>query len=54
VLTDPELYFGAGRQPVKALFIWDGGLGIWGAVAFGALGAWIGCLRHGGAAVRVR
>jgi prolipoprotein diacylglyceryl transferase len=23
--------------------IWDGGLGIWGAIAFGAVGAWIGC-----------
>ena len=27
--------------------IWEGGLGIWGAVALGALGAWIGCRRHG-------
>jgi phosphatidylglycerol---prolipoprotein diacylglyceryl transferase len=29
------------------LYIWDGGLGIWGAVALGALGAWIGCRRRG-------
>ena len=47
VLTDPELYFAAGRNPVHALYIWDGGLGVWGAVAAGALGAWIACRRHG-------
>lgn len=47
VITDPELYFTAGRDPVRALYIWDGGLGIWGAVALGALGAWIGCRRAG-------
>jgi prolipoprotein diacylglyceryl transferase len=29
------------------LYIWDGGLGVWGAVAFGALGGWIACRRHG-------
>ena len=32
---------------MAALRIWDGGLGIWGAVAFGALGAWIGARRAG-------
>jgi prolipoprotein diacylglyceryl transferase len=47
VLTDPELYFLPGRNPVAALYIWDGGLGIWGAVALGAVGAWIGCRRAG-------
>jgi prolipoprotein diacylglyceryl transferase len=47
VITDPELYFTAGQQPIRALYIWDGGLGIWGAVALGALGAWIGCKRRG-------
>ncbi|MFF3160098.1 prolipoprotein diacylglyceryl transferase [Streptomyces sp. NPDC057910] len=47
VVTDPELYFTAGRQPVRALYIWDGGLGIPGAVALGAVGAWIGCCRRG-------
>jgi len=46
VITDPELYFGEGRNPIDAIKIWDGGLGIWGAVALGALGAWIGCRRH--------
>jgi prolipoprotein diacylglyceryl transferase len=47
VITDPELYFLPGRNPVAALYIWDGGLGIWGAVALGAVGAWIGCRRAG-------
>lgn len=46
VITDAELYFGAGKHPIDALKIWHGGLGIWGAVAFGALGAWIACRRH--------
>ncbi|PWI14463.1 prolipoprotein diacylglyceryl transferase [Streptomyces sp. Act143] len=47
VITDPELYFAAGKQPLHALFIWDGGLGIPGAVALGAVGAWLGCRRRG-------
>ena len=47
VITDPELYFKPGEQPLRALFIWDGGLGIWGAVALGAVGAWISCRKHG-------
>ncbi|GAA1130128.1 prolipoprotein diacylglyceryl transferase [Nocardioides aquiterrae] len=47
VITDPELYFGAGRRPIEALYIWNGGLGIWGAIALGALGAWIGARRVG-------
>ncbi|MGI8667413.1 MAG: prolipoprotein diacylglyceryl transferase [Jatrophihabitans sp.] len=46
VVTDPELYFTHGRHPLDALKIWDGGLGIWGAVALGGLGAYIGCRRH--------
>jgi prolipoprotein diacylglyceryl transferase len=47
VLSDPELYFKTGRQPWRALAIWDGGLGIWGAVALGGVGAWIACRRNG-------
>ncbi len=47
VITDPELYFGSGRHPIDAVKIWDGGLGIWGAVAFGVLGGWIGLRRRG-------
>ena len=47
VVTSPQAYFGEGGDPVKALFIWEGGLGIWGAVFLGGVGAWIGCRRRG-------
>ncbi len=47
VATDWQKYFGEGADPIDALKIWEGGLGIWGAVAFGAVGAWIGCRRRG-------
>ncbi|MFI6346876.1 prolipoprotein diacylglyceryl transferase [Streptomyces sp. NPDC050560] len=47
VITDYELYFKDGRDWVGAFKIWEGGLGIWGAIALGALGAWIGCRRNG-------
>ena len=47
VISSPEPYFGEGGNPVDALKIWEGGLGIWGAIAFGALGAWYGTRRVG-------
>jgi prolipoprotein diacylglyceryl transferase len=47
VLTSPATYFGTGGRPIEALYIWRGGLGIWGAVLGGALGAWIACRRLG-------
>ena len=47
VITTPQPYFGEGGHPLNAFKIWQGGLGIWGAVALGALGAWIGCRRRG-------
>jgi prolipoprotein diacylglyceryl transferase len=47
VATDFETYFGPGGHPIDALKIWQGGLGIWGAVALGGVGAWIGCRRRG-------
>ena len=48
VITDHQLYFGPGGSGlVGALRIWDGGLGIWGAVALGGVGAWIGARRLG-------
>jgi prolipoprotein diacylglyceryl transferase len=48
VATNPELYWGDHGQGTRAAFeIWHGGLGIWGAIAGGALGAWIGCRRTG-------
>ncbi|MFU8854253.1 prolipoprotein diacylglyceryl transferase [Micromonospora sp. SL1-18] len=47
VITSPEKYFGAGGQPLKAFAIWEGGLGVWGAVAGGAIGAWIAARQLG-------
>ncbi|MEW2392753.1 prolipoprotein diacylglyceryl transferase [Streptomyces venezuelae] len=47
VITDYQLYFSDGRDWVDAFKIWEGGLGIWGAIALGAVGAWIGCRRRG-------
>ncbi|MFC5198689.1 prolipoprotein diacylglyceryl transferase [Streptomyces sp. NPDC048448] len=47
VITDYELYFSEGRDWVDAFKVWQGGLGIWGAIALGAVGAWIGCRRRG-------
>ena len=48
LMTDWRTYFGEDGAGFDAtLRIWDGGLGIWGAVALGGVGAWIGCRRHG-------
>jgi prolipoprotein diacylglyceryl transferase len=47
VITTPDAYFGKGGDPVKVLYIWQGGLGIWGAVVLGGVGAWIAARRHG-------
>lgn len=47
VVTSPEAYFGPGGDPWLALQIWRGGLGIWGGVAFGALGAFLAVKRAG-------
>ncbi|MCR5977326.1 prolipoprotein diacylglyceryl transferase [Gordonia jinghuaiqii] len=49
VITDWKTYFGADalKEPADVFRIWDGGLGIWGAVALGAVGAWIGARRRG-------
>ncbi|MDR8409541.1 prolipoprotein diacylglyceryl transferase [Nonomuraea sp. 3-1Str] len=49
VITDWQTYFGerAIKPAYKALFIWEGGLGIWGAIALGGVGVWIACRRRG-------
>lgn len=45
VATDWQTYFGPGGKSGDWWKIWQGGLGIWGAVLLGAVGAWIAC-RH--------
>jgi len=47
VATDWRLYFGEGRQPIEALYVWNGGLGVWGAIPLGALGVYLGCRSKG-------
>ncbi len=41
VITTPDQYFGSNGDLLAILKIWNGGLGIWGAIALGALGALI-------------
>jgi len=43
VLTDLHLYFGPGRDWTDTLRVWEGGMGVAGAVAAGGLAAWAYC-----------
>lgn len=47
VISDHQLYFAPGQDPLGALYIWNGGLGIWGAIPLGALGVWWVAHRRG-------
>ncbi|EMY35871.1 prolipoprotein diacylglyceryl transferase [Arthrobacter crystallopoietes BAB-32] len=47
VFSSPDAYFGPDGDLSLIPQIWLGGLGIWGAVALGLVGAWIGCRRAG-------
>lgn len=47
VITDYQLYFGEGKDPWRAFYIWEGGLGIWGAIALGGVGVFIAMRRRG-------
>lgn len=51
VFSSPDRYFGPNYDgtgdPIQILYVWNGGLGIWGAIALGAVGAWIGARRYG-------
>jgi prolipoprotein diacylglyceryl transferase len=51
VVSSPDAYFGPGFDGTGDLSlipqIQRGGLGIWGAVVLGVVGAWIGCRRSG-------
>jgi prolipoprotein diacylglyceryl transferase len=46
VVTNWSLYFGRGRDWTNMFRIWEGGLGMAGAVAVGALATWLYCRRH--------
>ncbi len=43
VLTHPNDYFYPGADLLRTLYIWEGGIAIFGALLGGAVGAWIGC-----------
>lgn len=45
IITTPERFFGPNGDWVEMFRIWNGGLGIWGAIVLGALGAWA-WMRH--------
>ena len=47
VVSSPDAYFGPNGDLARIPQVWTGGLGIWGAIALGAVGAWIGCRRAG-------
>ena len=46
VITTPEKYFGENGTPSDAVKIWEGGLGIWGAISLGAVAAYFYYRKH--------
>ena len=47
VLSSPSDFFGSSGSFLDIFAIWKGGLGIWGAISLGALGAYVGYRRVG-------
>ncbi|TFB92569.1 prolipoprotein diacylglyceryl transferase [Cryobacterium sp. HLT2-28] len=47
VVTHPTDYFFPGADLWKTLYVWEGGLAIFGAILFGGLGAYVACRRAG-------
>lgn len=43
VVTHPDDYFGSAAKMVHILYIWEGGIAIFGALISGAIGVYIGC-----------
>ncbi|CAN5250134.1 prolipoprotein diacylglyceryl transferase [soil metagenome] len=43
VITHPDDYFAKGDDLLKTLYIWEGGLAIFGGLILGAVGVFIGC-----------
>lgn len=46
VMTHAQDYFGPGKDVWAVFRVWEGGLAIFGAIAFGALGVWIASRVH--------
>lgn len=40
IISSPNAYFGKNGNPIDAFKIWQGGLGIWGAISLGAVAAY--------------
>jgi len=47
VATHPADYFYPGADLMRVFYVWEGGLAIFGAIALGAVGAWIGARLSG-------
>jgi prolipoprotein diacylglyceryl transferase len=47
VITTPDRFFGPDGNPAEIVRVWEGGLGIWGAIGLGALGVWLACRQMG-------
>ena len=47
VISSPSDFFGSTGSFLDVFAIWKGGLGIWGAISLGALGAYVGLRRVG-------
>lgn len=47
VITHPRDYFFEGADPLAVFRIWEGGMAIYGALLFGALGVWYGAKQAG-------
>ncbi|AMM22412.1 prolipoprotein diacylglyceryl transferase [Frondihabitans sp. PAMC 28766] len=47
VVTHVDDYFGVGKNVWSIFYVWEGGLAIFGALIFGAIGAWLGCRQTG-------
>jgi len=47
VVTHPDDYFGSAEKMLHILFIWEGGIAIFGSLIGGAIGVYIGCRMTG-------